>query len=488
MQLSLKQKSLVLVLVPVLFELFFIVVLFGLLRQAEHEVWRETHSKAVISESNDVWRLSYDSGISLFGYAATHHSALSAKFEEAEQELENHLNTLKLLTQGHPKEQKLFEEVNKNAQEARVALRNVQETLDTSTVMDVSWRIRSLKKNFEKMTPQLVAALSALNEYEKKIAKTSPKAQEDSRRNVFYFLLAGIVSSTAMAFALANYFNKEALERLAIVVENTRKLAVREKLNAPVSGSDEIAKLDRVFHDMVNALELAAQRKQELMSMVSHDLRSPLMAVDITLDSVCGGVYGDISASIKEPLSQSRRNTERLIELINDLLDIEKLESGTLSMNPQDCSVCEIFDKAFDAVSANAEQKMIDLEIKDSDCNIWADADRLSQVLINLLSNAIKFSPSEGHITVAAEPVDGMVEFTVVDEGRGVPVEKQAAIFERFSQVSVTDAERGKGTGLGLAICKAIVEAHGGSIGVISEPDKGSKFWFRVPAKRTGEC
>ncbi len=485
MQLSLKQKSLLLVLVPVLFELFFIVILFGLLRQAEHEVWRETHAKAVISESNDIWRLAYDTGITLFSFAATRHSALAIKFVETETELVNHLNTLKLLTQGHPKEEKLFAEVNKYAQSSRVALRNAHQALVDLSVIDASSRMRSLRKNFESVIPQLVAALGELNEYEKKIAKNSPKAQEQSRRNVLYFLVAGIVSSTALAFALASYFNKEALERLGVVIDNTKKLATREKLNAPVAGTDEIASLDHVFHDMVDALELAAKRKQELMSMVSHDLRSPLMSVEIALGSICSGVYGDLPELMSEPVQQSRRNTVRLIELINDLLDIEKLESGTMSLNARQCAVSEIFDKCFDAVSSSAGQKLIDLDLQDSDIEIYGDPDRLTQVLVNLISNAIKFSSEGGKIIVSASVRDTFVEFAVVDQGRGIPSEKIGVIFDRFSQVNNSDAQRGKGTGLGLAICKAIVESHGGQIGVSSEVDQGSRFWFKIPLAET---
>lgn len=480
-QLKLGQKSLILVLVPVVFEIVFVAALFLLLRQAEYEVWRETHSKAVVSETNDIWRLCYDSGVSLFTFAATKQAALGERYAQSERELLAHLRTLELLTNGHPKEEELFRKVDQRAQDARLALRNAQAAITDVSILDITARIRSLRKEFEGVAPKLIAALNELSAYEKHIAETSPKEQERTRALVITFLALGILTSTILAFALARYFNKEAISRISNLVDNTRKLAEHQPLNKLMQGHDEIAQLDKTFHEMAAALEEAAKRKQELMSMVSHDLRSPLMSVEITLGNICTGVYGELPDKLNDPVTKSRRNTVRLIELINDLLDIEKLESGRLPMVFAQTKLSEIFDRAFDAVSANAESKSIDIDMKDLDISFTADPQRLVQVLVNLISNAIKFSPAKSTITVQAIAKQTDLEIHVIDQGRGIPSDKLEQVFQRFQQVEAEDAERGKGTGLGLPICKAIVESHNGKIGVESEVNKGSKFWIRIP-------
>jgi signal transduction histidine kinase len=133
-----------------------------------------------------------------------------------------------------------------------------------------------------------------------------------------------------------------------------------------------------------------------------------------------------------------------------------------------------------ESLSAFGHQYGITVEVPQVSAMIYADADRIVQVVVNLLSNAVKFSPPGGVVTIEVEPRDGCVEFRVTDRGRGVPEADRRAIFERFRQVETSDAREKGGTGLGLAICKSIVDQHGGTIGVESEEGSGSTFWFRV--------
>ncbi len=487
LKLNLGQKGLILVIVPVIFEITFVCILFVLLRQAEFEVWKETHSRAVIAECNDIWRLCYDSGMSIFAFSASKQAQLIEQHLQSESKLVAHLQTLKLLSAGHKKEEELFEKIDTYAQQTRIALQRTRSALENANIMAAGTSVRSLRKEFETVAPKLIAALSDLTHYENRIAESSPQAQERSRALVISFLAAAIIISTIMAFALAHYFNKEASERLAVLVDNTRRLKERQPLNRAIGGSDEISHLDRVFHEMADALDDAARRKQELMSMVSHDLRSPLMSVEITLSSVSDGAFGELPESFIDPIGRSRRNTTRLIELINDLLDIEKLESGRLSMLFRECKLSDIFDRAFEAVAASAEQKMIDIDMEDLETSFQCDPDRLTQVLINLLSNAIKFSPVGASVEVRALKTAKMLELSVSDQGRGVPDQLKESIFDRFRQVEKSDGERGKGSGLGLAICKAIIEGHSGNIGVEDRPERGSRFWFCVPLEQKQE-
>lgn len=265
-------------------------------------------------------------------------------------------------------------------------------------------------------------------------------------------------------------------------MDNTERLSRSQKLHQRIGGGDEIAHLDSVFHNMADALAQAARRKQELVSMVSHDLRTPLTSVQASLTLLSEGVMGTLPVKAQKEVLNAETNTGRLINLINDLLDIEKMEAGQMRVERSLTDVQSIFQRSAEAVKAFADKQKVTVKIETTDLDVYADGDRMIQVVINLLSNAIKFSPEGSTVTLNAIPSPGgMVKMQVIDQGRGIPEEFKASVFERFQQVELADAKAKKGTGLGLAICKALVEVHEGSIGVESEQGKGSTFWFTIP-------
>jgi PAS domain S-box-containing protein len=221
--------------------------------------------------------------------------------------------------------------------------------------------------------------------------------------------------------------------------------------------------------------------KKEFVSTVSHELRTPLTSIRGSLSLLSAGVLGELPDEAKDVLEIAERNAVRLIGLINDILDLERLETGRLEMHLQPTPAVPVLQRSMEAVRGMAEQQGIALEVTAEELSVLGDADRLVQVVVNLASNAVKFSPSGGTVRVSVRPGAGFAEFAVEDQGRGVPKRLQAAIFERFKQVQASDAREKGGTGLGLAICKAIVEQHGGEIGVLSEEGKGSRFYFRIP-------
>lgn len=234
-----------------------------------------------------------------------------------------------------------------------------------------------------------------------------------------------------------------------------------------------------IAHD-ISAQKALEQAKEELMAMVSHDLRSPLASIQLFLGLVEKGVYGSLSdegeARIKNQLSE----VDRLVTLINSLLDIEKVEAGKLELLIDEVSLDTIIEKSVNAVAMLAERADVSIELERSDIWVQADGDRLVQVLVNLLSNAIKYSPAGSSVTLSVHELDDCLEVRVEDHGLGIPIEMQSRIFERFEQVTTRDARRAASSGLGLAIAKALVEQHGGSIGVNSEEGAGSTFWFRL--------
>jgi signal transduction histidine kinase len=173
--------------------------------------------------------------------------------------------------------------------------------------------------------------------------------------------------------------------------------------------------------------------------------------------------------------------------LINNLLDLDKLESGQMDHLPEQQLLLPVVQSAVDAVSAIAQKNKLTVGIYvDPKLEGYFDQEKLIQVIVNLLSNAYKFSPQSTQVRVVAVPTEGLekgfVRLAIIDQGRGVPLEMQAKIFERFRQTESADGRNQKGSGLGLSICKAIIEQHGGQIGVKSQDGNGSTFWFTVPS------
>ncbi len=221
--------------------------------------------------------------------------------------------------------------------------------------------------------------------------------------------------------------------------------------------------------------------KSEFISTVSHELRTPLTSIRGSMSLLAAGVLGDLPPDASDVVHVAARNTERLVTLINDILDLDRLAQGKMELVLTAVQVNTIFRRSVEAVRAFAEQSGIAIKFEESPLRVTGDGDRLVQVVVNLLSNAVKFSPKGGAVRLVAFETDGMVEIQVVDRGRGVPKAFHETIFEPFHQVEGTDAREKGGTGLGLAISRAIIEQHQGSVGVTSEEGVGSTFWFRVP-------
>jgi signal transduction histidine kinase len=228
--------------------------------------------------------------------------------------------------------------------------------------------------------------------------------------------------------------------------------------------------------------------KNEFISVVSHELRTPLTSIRGSLALLDGGMGGALEPSGARMITLALQSSERLTRLIDDLLDVERMESGALTMAPEDCGAGRLVELAAREMRGLAQQHDVDLVRLEAAGHVWADPDRIVQTLANLISNAVKFSSAGGQVSLSACPVDGYVEFTVSDEGRGIPAEKLERVFERFEQVDSSDSRQKGGSGLGLAISRNIVELHGGRIWVTSQLGRGSDFHFVLPVPTPAEA
>ncbi|MDX2232724.1 MAG: PAS domain S-box protein [Leptolyngbyaceae cyanobacterium bins.349] len=228
--------------------------------------------------------------------------------------------------------------------------------------------------------------------------------------------------------------------------------------------------------------------KDEFISIVSHELRTPLTAIRGSLGILETGVLDQDPDTAKQMLQVALNNSDRLVRLVNDILDLERLESGKVKLALEDCLVIDLLQQALESVQAIALQAAVTIHVTSDDARISVAPDSIVQALTNLLGNAIKFSPPGSTVWLKAEMLEALspiphpaILFSIQDQGRGIPPEKLESIFGRFQQVDVSDSRQKGGTGLGLAICKSIVQQHGGKIWAESQIGAGSTFYFIVP-------
>ena len=255
-----------------------------------------------------------------------------------------------------------------------------------------------------------------------------------------------------------------------------------EYTSAPIREQGEVAGTVVTFRD-ISERRVVERLKDEFISVVSHELRTPLTSIRGALGLLTSGLVGALPDKGQRMLEIAVNNTDRLVRLINDILDIERMQSGKVIMQRQLCDAATLLVQATDEMRGLAEKAGITLVVTPQALPLWADPDRIVQTLTNLLSNAIKFSPTGGTVWVNVARQGEEAVFTVRDQGRGIPADKLESIFERFQQVDASDSRKKGGTGLGLAICRSIVQQHGGRIWVESTVGQGSTFYFTLPAQ-----
>ncbi len=230
--------------------------------------------------------------------------------------------------------------------------------------------------------------------------------------------------------------------------------------------------------------------KDEFISTVSHELRTPLTSIRGALGLLSSGIIGDVDAKALNLLRIAVTNTDRLIRLINDILDLERMESGRAPLQIRRCSLRDLAQQAIDTMTPMADANSVHLALEPSSIAHVAypeslffdgDSDRILQVLTNLLSNAIKFSPVASTVRVYTEATSDSILLKVVDEGRGIPSDKLDTIFDRFQQIEPSDARQKGGTGLGLAICRSIVQQHSGSVWAQRNLGPGTTLYVMLP-------
>jgi signal transduction histidine kinase len=262
------------------------------------------------------------------------------------------------------------------------------------------------------------------------------------------------------------------------------KLGLLQSFASQSAVAIQNARLFREIEEKSEQLELASQHKSQFLANMSHEFRTPLNAILGYAELMQDGIYGELSEKTRGVLDRVQANGRHLLGLINDVLDLSKIEAGQLTLRLEEFSMSHVVETVRIAAESLAAKKKIPIEIEMVRALPVGRGDerRIAQVLLNLVGNAIKFTET-GVVRVAASASDGRFSVKVADTGPGIPISEQQRIFEEFHQVDSSNTKKKGGTGLGLAIAKRIVEMHGGRIWVESEMGKGSTFQFELPVR-----
>jgi len=244
------------------------------------------------------------------------------------------------------------------------------------------------------------------------------------------------------------------------------------------------ARLFRELGEKGRQLEVASRHKSNFLASMSHELRTPLNAILGFNEMILGQIYGEVPEDMKAPLEDIQKSGRHLLRLINNVLDLAKIEAGRMELDLADYSVHETIESVRATLRPLAAEKGLEFvaTLPDDLPLAYGDAGRITQCLVNLAGNALKFTKA-GKVEISVALRDGMLRYRVADTGMGIPPDKMDSLFTEFKQTDATIASEYGGTGLGLSISKKFVEMHGGRIWVESEPGRGSTFFFEVPLR-----
>lgn len=484
-------SGLILISVPLLFELAFAGTLWVLQKDYENKLKTQIHTNEIISHTNEMWLAVMDLTVGFFATKIFPNKQLSTRFHVSKIDVE-YRTLAKLLESDDPSHLPKLSRMRTRAN----ALIKLSSSFEDPNLSDGG--IAGLRGNLEQfrhlqlLFKYLGDDMVAFRTPWEQRAEHEKQALLEARNLITIVTISGVLISILIAVLLFNYFYKGIHSGINHLIENTLRFARKEPLLPPIKRDDELAQLDRIFHEMAEYVEGAEiekeklqQLKQDFFHMITHDMRTPLSSLVLAIDSLASGIVCDMPDEAMPTLNSAERSINMLMNLITDLLDLETAESQGIKLQMEEFEVGSMLDEVADVVEAMADRAGITIKIECTASTLYADRIRILRVITNLVTNAIKFSPVDSTVTISARPEEHKIDFEVIDEGRGVPKEQRKKIFDRFHQVEKDDSRKKKGSGLGLSIAKVFVEAHGGRIGVESELGKGSKFWFWIPIEKS---
>jgi signal transduction histidine kinase len=467
-------------------------ILFLAITGLRHRSNEARHSQQVIATANKLETLVIDLETGVRGFAITRQEQYLAPWRDAARRYPAATQALVDLTKDDPlqngRARGIKRAIEAYFQDSIPVIEFLRRNPELRATIATAPRGRQQVEDIRERFDRFLATEQTLGEARDDRARTTAQRA---------LIVGGIGLSAALLLILlgAMYVNSAVAEPVRSAAAAAAEIAAGDfSHRLPTDGPGEVGRLERTFNTMAASLERtladleernrtlveSERTKSELVSNVSHELRTPLA-------SVLG--FSSLMLDRNLPPDEMRRYLEviraearRLAELLNDLLDLQRIEQGTLELRLDEVDLNELLGAQITLYSAQSEEHELRLDPADEPLVVYGDRDRLAQVIGNLLSNAIKYSPDGGTVEVSASLVGDEAWIWVRDEGLGIPEEHQQRIFTKFFRGDV-GRERGiSGTGLGLVLSRQIVEAHGGQIGFESAAGEGSTFWLQFPA------
>lgn len=489
---KLLNKGRLLITIPIVVQFIFVLLVLLSYRKAEEEALKGIHFREQTQELTTLSTLMYRC-IGVLSVCGMSNQAKDLKeFDSVYQQLQRKVELLTLLDQENPTE--LSQRAKKNF------TRMMGDLYSARQMIEVRGPLNSNTSSLILLVSELKHEIGeSLIIIEDLVAMRVKEGQSDlqqierSRTLIIGSIVTGFaVNMLICAFLLLRY-SRDFARRFNIVIDNTNRIAQGLPLHEKVDGSDELTDLDVVFHDMDLALKESQARKEQLMNMVSHDLRGPLTSVQISFELLLNKEIFQLPEKATKRLNDTDKMIKRLSRLVNDVLDFDKLKVGKLDLTLDMVPLRSILEECVTELQPILEKENIEVVIPDTDIVVIADRERVPQILLNLLSNALKFNPKNGQIVIEATVVKDdsknseLAKISIRDQGPGVPELYRDTIFLPFEQVPDNKRPKKGSTGLGLPICKMLVDLHGGDIGVEVPESGGSIFWFTLPIAETDE-
>jgi signal transduction histidine kinase len=486
---GIKAKTLLVTIVPLAFQLCFIIILGVLLGNSYQSIDRVQRCRSVIALSNETIGLFYESSKVLAVYYMMPSVGLGNKLSSMSDRIAQRLDSMEQLVRNNPNEHAAVVSATVSARHCIEDLNRARAQVETGDYgfSNRADRIRALKEVVMGNVQDLVSKLQALNETEKNIASNTPDSANLARTAIGAWLVAGVLINITLSVLISSTFSRTIIDNLKVLLANIERFGKAQPLLPRLAGRDELSTVDAAFHSMAERVRFLEQRQSELIAMVSHDLRSPLTSIRTLFQLLSSQQLGSLNDKGKKLVDSHDRLTENLIGLINNLLDLEKMQRGEIVIDRQPLPVSDLVVEALRASQSVADKKSIVIETNVCCQSVDVDKILMSQALANILFNAVKFSSDGKKILIKSGLSDagGLLRITVSDEAGGIAPGDEDLIFARFQQSGKTSKEAG-GSGLGLSIAQSIVELHGGKIGVDNRPGHGCDFWIDLPLSEQG--
>jgi len=478
-------NGLILISIPLFFELAFAGTLFYLQEDYESKLQQQIHANKVVSRTNEMWLAVMDLTTSIFATKIFPDKKLHCRWplDKVDQE---YGELIKLL-ENEPAQLPNLHRMRRRA----MLLLNTSNTFEDPSLSAGLAGLRGNLQQFQHLKQMISLLGDDMVRFRQPWLERTEKAAieiKEARSRITIVTIAGIAVSILLAGLLFTSFMRNIYSGIQRLMENTIRFAVNQPLMPASERKDELSELEKTFHVMAETVAETAeeqkrleQLKQDFFHMVTHDMRTPISSIILSTESLSAGLAGEVSSEAMPTVERVEKNANMLMNLITDLLDLETAENQGVKLLMEEFDIKELLEEVTQLVETQAAKAKVEVKIESEPFIVNADRMRILRVVTNLVINAVKFSPAGTTVIVRAKAGDKQVSLEVIDEGRGIPQDQLKAVFDRFHQVEKNDSRVKRGSGLGLSIAKVFVEAHRGRIAVESELGKGSRFWFVIP-------